>query len=345
MWFAYFDTTMSPDECLLPEGVCMWPEKSEGIGKWQELINKHGVDTVFAGPLNSVLLDVARNITCPLVGISWGSDVLLHGLNSDLQRHRIIEALGHVNAVIVDCEVAMQILRKWYPTPTFGFVNFPYGIDLSRFESFNEPHSKSIREKLGWMDKTVMISTRNWRHSSGIPNLLDAFAMISKKVDDLRLLLIGDGPLKSEILDRVEYLGMNDKVHCPGRIDENKLPVWYRAADIYVSSSLIDGTSISLLEAMACELPVIVHNEYGNIEWVREAENGWLVDFHTLKDICEGVLLALHRKEVFSIMGKVNREKVFSRASWQRNSENLEKAQTLATEYFKNNGKKRLSKT
>ena len=344
VWFASFDSSLSLDERLLPKGVYAWPEKSEKLDKWQELINENGIDTVFAGPLNNVVLEVAKNIDCPLVGISWGSDVLLHGLNSDLQRRRIVEALSYVNAVIVDCEVVMQILRKWQPTPTFGFVKFPYGIELSRFNSFPEPHSDYIREKLGWIDKTVMISTRSWRHSSGILNLLDAVAMVSKKVGNLRLLLIGDGPLKGEILDRVESLGMSDNVHCPGRIDENELPVWYRAADIYVSSSLIDGTSISLLEAMACELPVIVHNEYGNIEWVNENENGWLLDFRMPKDICEGILLALQRKELFTIMGKVNREKVFGCASWQKNSKKLEKAQTIASEYFQNNGKKRLSK-
>ena len=344
MWFASFDSSLSLDEGLLPKGVTLWPEKSETIDKWQGLITKQGIDTVFAGPLNSVLLDVARNISCPLVGISWGSDVLLHGLNSDVQRRRVVEALSYVNAVIVDCEVVMQILRKWQPTPTFGFVKFPYGIELSRFNSFSEPHSDYIREKLGWIDKTVMISTRSWRHSSGILNLLDAVAMVSNKVGDLRLLLIGDGPLRGEILDRVEHLGMSDIVHCPGRMKENELPAWYRVADIYVSSSLIDGASISLLEAMACELPVIVHNEYGNIEWVKEAENGWLVDFHSPKDVCEGILFALQRKELFSIMGKVNREKVFSCANWQINCEKLEEAQTLATEYFENNGKKRSSK-
>ena len=59
-------------------------------------------------------------------------------------------------------------------------------------------------------------------------------------------------------------------------ISQERLPDYFRAADLYVSCSLSDGSSVSLFEAMATGLPVVVTEAPGNHEWVLTSDNGWL---------------------------------------------------------------------
>src|SRR6202043_2584064 len=103
-----------------------------------------------------------------------------------------------------------------------------------------------------------------------------AFAKVSKRCPSARLLLLGDGSLASEVHALIEKLGIGPLVHTAGRIGYDALPEYFRLADFYVSPVLSDGTSISLLEAMACGLPVVVTKGYGNLEWVIPGKNGWL---------------------------------------------------------------------
>src|SRR3989304_3810089 len=87
----------------------------------------------------------------------------------------------------------------------------------------------------------------------------------------LRLLLIGDGSLRPKVLRRIEDAEVHSKVHLPGVVDQDWLPAFYRSADLYVSPSHVDGTSVSLLESMACGLSVAVSDIPGNREWVQSS--------------------------------------------------------------------------
>jgi glycosyltransferase involved in cell wall biosynthesis len=89
--------------------------------------------------------------------------------------------------------------------------------------------------------------------------------------------MLGGGPLAGRIHSIVQNAGLIDRVHFPGQVNQAELPEYYRAADLYVSTSHSDGTSISMLEALASGLPVLVTDIPGNQEWVAEqGEVGWL---------------------------------------------------------------------
>ena len=73
-------------------------------------------------------------------------------------------------------------------------------------------------------------------------------------------------------------LGIGEKVFFPGWIDKKEMSNYLNAADIYVSTSFSDGTSCSLLEAMACSLPVVVTNIEGNLEYIKDGVNKIIAD-------------------------------------------------------------------
>lgn len=291
------------------------------------LIEREQVDVVHAGPMPFVssLVDFLP-VDLPLVVVSWGSDILLDCARNAGLKARALVALKRANVVLVDCRAVGQAIASWLPELSASVISFPWGLDLPRFKNRPESASCAMRESLGWQSNDVFVSTRSWEANYGIQSLIEAFALVVQAAPKARLLLVGDGSLRPEIMGMISSLGLVDFIHAPGRVDEHELPVMYGAADVYISSSFCDGSSISLLEAMANARPVVAHQEFGNLDWVFPDENGWLTDCRDPVMFARTILLALDSRERWQSMGQSGRQLVFDKADWGRNSLLLSKA-------------------
>jgi glycosyltransferase involved in cell wall biosynthesis len=118
--------------------------------------------------------------------------------------------------------------------------------------------------------------------------------------------------------------GIADVVHRPGAIGHDRLPEWFRAADLYASCAHSDGTSVSLLEAMASALPVLVTDIPSNREWVAPGENGWLAPSGDAAAVASALVEAAARDgEARREIGRRNRGIVEARADWGVNGARL----------------------
>jgi glycosyltransferase involved in cell wall biosynthesis len=113
------------------------------------------------------------------------------------------------------------------------------------------------------------------------------------------------------------------------------LPRYYRMADLYLSASHSDGTSISLLEAMACGRPALVSDIPGNREWVQSGVNGWLFPDGDEKALAAAIMKAVDQREQLPKMGRAAREIAEQRADWERNFPALLKAYELALDVLR----------
>lgn len=148
------------------------------------------------------------------------------------------------------------------------------GIEVSDYEP---PESKvKAKEKVG-LDPARKYIIHVARHHpvKDQPTLLRAFAMAAPHVPDVDLLMVGGGPLRDEleslvielrIMDRVKFLGIRTDI-----------PDLMRAADLFTLTSLSEAASLTLLEAIATALPVVVTAVGGNPEIVRHEQEGLLV--------------------------------------------------------------------
>lgn len=145
----------------------------------------------------------------------------------------------------------------------FGFVRnggewryVPNGIDVGRF-SFDEGKRKGARAELGLSDSTFLIG--NIGRFSPQKNqvfLLRAFASVTKRCPDSKLLLVGVGPLEEDIHAEAERLGLTDRViFLKNRSDTERL---YAAMDVFAFPSLYEGLGIVLVEAQANGLPCVI---------------------------------------------------------------------------------------
>ena len=177
----------------------------------------------------------------------------------------------HVVAVssALQREIARQI--SW---PVEGVELVPNGIDTSRFEP--GARAGSLRERLGLSAGAKIIG--NVARLQDVKNhalLLEAFATLAGRIPDSHLVVVGEGPLRQELLESAVQLGIPERVHLIGAADDTA-PL-YREFDLYVLPSKAEGTSMSLLEAMASGTPVVASAVGGTPDLLAHGERGRLV--------------------------------------------------------------------
>ena len=103
-------------------------------------------------------------------------------------------------------------------------------------------------------------------------------------------------------------------------------------ADLYVSSSHVDGSSVSLMEALACGLPCLVSDIPANKEWIFEGQNGWLFQDGNSEALAAKILAAIENRKSLPEIGHNARIVAEERADWKKNSQKLLQAYQITKE-------------
>jgi glycosyltransferase involved in cell wall biosynthesis len=317
-----------PPDSWLPRGV-RWvqtvatvpsdanPDQVEDfLPELRSLLKKLSPDLLHAGPVQSCGYAAALSGFHPLLVMSWGSDMVAHAHRDAKWKLATLVALQGADAFFCDCDSVRRAAGNFVEIPASRIVQFPWGIQRGWF-SPSGPLPPA--EQLSFEPTAIpIISTRSWEPLYRVDVLLKALCTARAENSRLRLLLLGTGSEADGIRNFIVRHRLSEVVFTPGVIPRAELPGWFRAAKVYVSCAESDGTSISLLEAMATGLPVVVTNVPSNREWVVENENGWLAD--SVEQFAEKILRAasLTRAERERISLR-NQQVVADRADWERN--------------------------
>jgi glycosyltransferase involved in cell wall biosynthesis len=153
--------------------------------------------------------------------------------------------------------------------------------------------------------------------------LAQAFVKVARSTPELNLILLAGGSQGARIRQILLGGGVLDRVVLGGQISQNELPRWYHWADVYVSPSHVDGSSVSLLEALACGIPCLVSDIPTNREWVREGEGGWLFPDGDVDALAEKILMTIQQRHALGKIGRTARKIAEERADWNKYSEVL----------------------
>jgi glycosyltransferase involved in cell wall biosynthesis len=297
----------------------------------KQVVRHFKPDLIQAGPIQRSAFLVALARFRPLVTMSWGYDLLV-----DVQRGRAWEwatrtTLKHSAALVCDCDTIRKLAIHYGMAPA-RVVTFPWGANIQKYTPTESKWQSPIRERLGWGEQQfVLLSTRGWSGLYGVEDLARAFVQTAHQNPDLRLLMLGNGPLAPTLRKIFTQAGVADRVHFPGQVPQEKLPDYYRAADLYISTSHSDGTSISLLEALASGTPVLVTDIPGNREWVTNpGEVGWLFADGGVDSLAQGINHAFGQRHDLPGMGRAARRLAEARADWESNFPNLFQAYQIA---------------
>jgi L-malate glycosyltransferase len=329
VWFLD-PTNNSVADGWLPEGV-HWVRPTKTVprdsspsvfagflAEFQELVKEIAPDLVHAGPIQNCGYVTAHSQFHPWLLTSWGSDLLFHAQQSPELHQATHIALSSADVFFCDCDTVRAAARKFAPIPDSRIVQFPWGIRKGLFGPEGALPSKTELEREPGTH--LFLSTRSWEPLYGIDTLLEAFRRAYLADSSLRLVLLGDGTQARRVRAFIEVHGLSRVILTPGTYVKEDMPKWFRAADTYVSCTQSDGTSISLLEAMATGLPVVVSDLPSNREWVVEEQNGWLASPRSAEQFADRLLRAARLSpEQRRLFSERNRRIVDDRADWDRN--------------------------
>jgi glycosyltransferase involved in cell wall biosynthesis len=269
----------------------------------------------------------------PVLSMPFGSDILLRPDNSLLEKYIARFTLRRADMIYCDCEVVKNKIVKLSGCSPDKIVVFPQGgIDFRIFRPIT--HSP-VREKLGWKDKTILIMTRQFRPVYGIEYFINALPVVIQQRPHVRVILVGAGPLESTYRERIDQLGLNEYIYFAGWVDDRIMSEYLNAADIYVTTSLSDGTSNSMLEAMACGLPLIVSDAPVYFEWVKDGVNGFIVPRRDSSTLARRLIQLIDNRTLQREMGNLNLKIIHDKADWEKNFDQLEDVySTLKARYL-----------
>jgi glycosyltransferase involved in cell wall biosynthesis len=193
----------------------------------------------------------------------WGSDVLLSAAHSPLHRWRARFALSRADLVFTDADMLTDAVVA-LGVPRARTLMVPLGVDTRVFASASASRGADGLPRV--------VSTRRLEPVYDIPTLL-AGARAAAASTAFALDVAGDGSLREALV-----LAGSDlpRTSFHGALREDEIARLLQRADVYVSTSLSDSTSVSLLEAMACGAFPVVSDLPANREWIEHGVNGLL---------------------------------------------------------------------
>jgi glycosyltransferase involved in cell wall biosynthesis len=175
--------------------------------------------------------------------------------------------------VAVSGEVGRSVANELRPAPG-RLVVIPNGVQVDRYGGAGG--RDAARDALGVpRDAFLLICVAKLYEQKGHAVLLDAFERL-QAAEDVHLALVGDGPLRAELAERIRGSGQGARVHLAGIRDD--IPSLLAASDAFVLPSLWEGLPMALLEAMASGLPVVASRVAGTEEVLAGTDAGLLVE-------------------------------------------------------------------
>lgn len=253
----------------------------------------------------------------PFILNSWGMEVL--ELPSVNLFRRVLAKGTAVRArrIIVDARILKDIWVKM-GVPDQKIEVIPFGVDTNVFNTRVDGLSVRKSLKIAKAD-VVIISTRPFYDGHyDIECLIEAIPPIVRNYSNVKFIIKGSGPKEGYLRNLVEKLNVSEHVRFVGLVPHHEVAQYLRAADIYVSTSFIDSTSVSLLEAMACGLAPVVTDILGNREWVQNGVNGLLYPPKDSRALAERITQLIENENQRKQFGKKCVQVIEKRAIWEK---------------------------
>lgn len=290
-----------------------WRDLPGLILDFKRLIREIKPDLIHAGPIQTCAFIAVLTGFRPILTMSWGFDLM-----DDVHRNRWWEwatryTLKRSTYFISDANVTRDKAVAYGMNPERTVV-FPWGVDLQQFAP-STVHGPS--------SNFTLFCNRSWEPRYGVDVLAKAFVKVTASRPEVGLILLGGGSQAANLRQILTSGGVMEQVHFGGQVSQKELAGWYHQADLYISPSHVDGSSVSLMEALACGLPCLVSDIPANKEWVTEGENGWLFRDGNVDDLAAKILQAVEKREALAQIGRNSRSVAEARADWKKNTDTL----------------------
>ena len=221
---------------------------------------------------------------------AWGRLCLMMAKRAS----RIISVSTTVEQELLDEQVSPAIIS--------AIAN---GVDLHRYD--RRVHQSEMRKRLNLPQMHTIVFTGRLSPEKGVDYLIRSFVQL-KKAQPCQLLIIADGPARENIVQLIQECKTADSVLLVSGTDD--VAPYLAASDVFVLPSRFEGLSNSLLEAMACGLPVVSTRVGGSKDLIQDGVNGLLVDVDNEEQLAGAMGRVLGDRPLGESLGKNARETV-----------------------------------
>lgn len=299
------------------KGKFRWQDVPKYVLSLRRVIKQIKPDLIHAGPIQTCAFIAVLTGFRPILTMSWGFDLMQDADRNRWYKQITQYVLRNSTFFTSDSRVTRDKAVA-YGMNLERIVTFPWGVDLQRFAPKN--WSSPGGGRLITDNSFTIFCNRSWEPIYGVDVLARAFVRAAPSRPGLRLMLLGGGSQAARIRQILMSGGVIDRVTFGGQVSQTKLPRWYHQADVYISPSHVDGSSVSLMEALASGLPCLVSDIPGNKEWVTDGENGWLFPDGDADALAAKILQAMDQRKTLPKIGRAARALAEERADWMKNS-------------------------
>lgn len=290
-----------------------WSKLPSLVMDFKRLLRDIKPDLVHAGPIQTCAFIAVLAGARTLLTMSWGFDLMDDVHKGWMWEFSTKYTLKRSTFFTSDANVTKDKAVA-YGMNLEKTIVFPWGVDLDHFKPSNEARPQ---------DTFTLFCNRSWEERYGMDVLARAFVKVAQQKENVDLILLNGGSQGAKLRQIFQSGGVIDRVTFGGQISQTDLPRWYHMADLYISPSHVDGSSVSLMEALACGMPCLVSDIPANKEWVFENENGWLFRDGDSDHLAEKILAAMNQREKLPEIGRASRGEAEKRADWKKNAEAL----------------------
>ena len=278
--------------------------------EFREIAKQFRPDLIQIGPLSNAAAVLDENSTVPVLAVSWARDLLYDVNQSDWCKEVAESAIKLSTHILVDCRTVREAaLRLGAFHEDISIV--PWGVDLNMFDFYQKKSNSEVPK---------IVSIRSLEPIYCVSTLIEAVQhlSLSNVNQQLEIVIAGDGSLKTNLENLADDYGISNSLKFIGSIPESDLPELLLSCDVYVSTSPIDGSSISMLQAMAIGLPCLVPDIPSNREWIEHGINGFLFEPNNSRALAELLNEVATNSKLLSSLTQKARKTVEERADWSR---------------------------
>lgn len=192
--------------------------------------------------------------------------------------------------------------RERFTTIRSGLETNAYGRDAST--------RRSVRSRWGVSEETVVVGTiaRLFRNK-GYEQLLEALPAIAESAPNVRFVWVGDGAQRGEYVERLEKMGLSDRVHLTGLVSPEQIPALINGFDILAHASRWEGLPRVIVQAALTEVPAVSFDNDGAPEAIEHGVTGFLVPLGDIDQLSQSVITLANDPQTRMVMGQKARAK------------------------------------
>ncbi len=230
------------------------------------------------------------------------------------------ETAKEASLIVTISKYSLEKIKQFYDVDEAKVRIVPNGVDPEKFKPLSD--KTMAKRQFGLGNEPCVLFVGSLIPRKGLPYLIEAAKNVVKQKPETKFLIVGDGPLKNQLIKAIDAYNLGVNFKFLGILKE-ELSDAYNAADVFALPSVQEGQGIVMLEAQAAAVPPVAFDVGGVNEAIRDGETGLLVKRSDTDGLADALLRLLSDGALREKMGVNGRKFVVENYTWDLCAERM----------------------